>query len=116
MEKSGSNKFLVDGFPRDIENLNCWQTTMSSVTNTKFLLFVDCSEETMLERLLERGKTSGRSDDNIESIRKRFVTYEKATKPIIEHFESLGLVRRVDANRSAELVYEDVAAHFKAIQ
>jgi UMP-CMP kinase len=34
-------------------------------------MFLDCSEEEMEARLLERGKTSGRTDDNIESIRKR---------------------------------------------
>jgi ribose 1,5-bisphosphokinase PhnN len=36
------------------------------------VLFLTCTEEIMLDRLLERGKTSGREDDNIESIKKRF--------------------------------------------
>lgn len=36
------------------------------------VLFYDCPEEVMEARLLERGKTSGRSDDNIETIKKRF--------------------------------------------
>ena len=36
------------------------------------MLFLATDEETMLNRLLERGKTSGRDDDNIESIKKRF--------------------------------------------
>lgn len=39
--------------------------------DVKFVLTFDCPEDVMLQRLLERGKTSGRSDDNIESIRKR---------------------------------------------
>ena len=49
---------------------------MDAISDVKFLLFLDCPQEVMLERLLERGKTSGRSDDNIESIKKRFITYE----------------------------------------
>lgn len=53
MEKSGKKKFLVDGFPRDMSNLESWEASMSSVTNVQFLLFLDCSEETMLARLLE---------------------------------------------------------------
>lgn len=39
---------------------------------SRFVLFLHADEETMLKRLLERGKTSGRADDNEESIRKRF--------------------------------------------
>jgi UMP-CMP kinase len=40
--------------------------------DARIVLFFDCSEQTLQERLLERGKTSGRADDNIESIQKRF--------------------------------------------
>lgn len=86
MEKSGKNKFLVDGFPRDIDNLKCWEENMTDICHVQFLLFLDCPQEIMLGRLLERGKTSGRNDDNEESIRKRFKTYEESTRPIIDHF------------------------------
>lgn len=41
------------------------------------VIFFDCPEDAMVERLLERGKTSGRSDDNEETIRKRFETFRK---------------------------------------
>jgi UMP-CMP kinase len=47
-----------------------------------FVLFFECSEPVMQARLLERGKTSGRADDNPESIRKRFVTFEQETMPV----------------------------------
>ena len=53
MEKSGKQKFLVDGFPRDMSNLESWQTVMSNSANVQFLLFLDSSEETMLARLLK---------------------------------------------------------------
>jgi len=43
----------------------------------------------MLNRLLKRGETSGRSDDNINSIKKRFATYESETKGIISHYSQL---------------------------
>jgi UMP-CMP kinase len=54
MEKSGGNKFLVDGFPRDLDNLHCWQKGMSAVAEVSFLLFLDCPESVMLARLLQR--------------------------------------------------------------
>ena len=44
----------------------------AQVCASSLVLFLATDEETMLNRLLERGKTSGRDDDNIESIKKRF--------------------------------------------
>eukprot|EP01041_Mallomonas_annulata_P003261 gene3261-6452_t len=113
MEKSGSTKFLVDGFPRDLDNLRCWEEKMGSLAEVQFLLFLDCPQEIMLGRLLERGKTSGRNDDNAESIRKRFQTYEDSTRPIIEHFRSIGKIRSVEANRPVDAVFSDVSIHFQ---
>ena len=48
-----------------------------------------------MERLLERGKTSGRIDDNEETIRKRFHTFQQATLPVIEHYQQLDKVKQV---------------------
>ena len=113
MEKSGGNQFLIDGFPRDMDNLKCWTTQMSDVADVKFLLFLDCPQEIMLGRLLERGKSSGRVDDNEESIRKRFKVYEDSTRPIINYFKSIDKVRSVDSNRHLDDVFTDVSKHFK---
>jgi hypothetical protein len=49
----------------------------------------------MLARLLERGKTSGREDDNVESIKKRFRTYTNDTMPVIEYYASQDKVAEV---------------------
>jgi UMP-CMP kinase len=95
-----------------MDNLKCWETEMVDVAEVKFLLFLDCPQEVMLGRLLERGKTSGRNDDNEESIKKRFKTYEESTRPIIEYFESVGKIRSVDSNRAADAVFSDVALNF----
>lgn len=112
MENSGATKFLVDGFPRDVDNLACWESDMTALTNVQFLLYLNCPQDIMIDRLVERGKTSGRSDDNREAIAKRFVTYENSTRPIIEHFASLGKVKEVDSNRPVEDVFADVSKHF----
>ena len=60
-----------------------------------FVLFFECSEEIMEERLLRRGETSGRADDNAESIKKRFQTYLEKTMPVIEHYEKSNKVKKV---------------------
>ena len=51
---------------------------MSVCADVKFVLFLDCPEKTMEERLLDRGKTSGRSDDNAEAIKKRYVSHQNS--------------------------------------
>lgn len=112
MEKNGGHKFLIDGFPRDISNLDCWHQIMVSTTQIQFLLFLDCPHNVMIARLIERGKTSGRTDDDIDCINKRLLTYEQSTRPIIDIFRAEGKIREVDANRSIEEVFAEVSLHF----
>jgi hypothetical protein len=59
----------------------------------------------MLKRLLKRGETSGRVDDNMESIKKRFETFKITSFPVIQHFERLGKVRRVACDQGPDAVY-----------
>ena len=59
------------------------------------VLVFECSEEVMVERLLERGKTSGRVDDNEETIRKRFNTFQQSTLPVIEHYQQKDKIKKV---------------------
>ncbi len=60
---------------------------MGSEVIVKDLIYLDCTLETLQRRLLERGKTSGRSDDNIETIRKRFNTYSEQTAPFLKFYK-----------------------------
>ena len=78
----------------------------------EFVLFFDCPEATMEERLIKRGQTSGRTDDNPESIRKRFHTYLESTLPIIDRFAKEGKVQRVLATSGIDDVYKEVKRIF----
>lgn len=113
MTKSDKNKFLIDGFPRNKDNLDGWEKEMGAKVNLKMVLFFDCNQETCMERCLQRGAAgSGRSDDNEESLKKRFVTYINGTMPIIEHYDALGLVRKIDATQTSDQVFEEVSKIF----
>lgn len=85
---------------------------MKDIASLQFLLFLDVEHAIMQARLLERGKTSGRSDDNMDSIVKRLKTYEEQTRPIINHFSTLNMVRRVNSDQLPDAVFSDVAVHF----
>lgn len=56
---------------------------MKDSVEVKKLIFFNCGEETMTNRIMERAKTSGRVDDNPESIKKRLEVYQKDTIPIV---------------------------------
>ncbi|EEF35901.1 UMP-CMP kinase 3 isoform X2 [Ricinus communis] len=108
MQESGNDKFLIDGFPRNEENRAAFESVTKIVP--EFVLFFDCSEEEMERRLLSRNQ--GRVDDNIETIRKRFKVFLESSIPVVEYYESKGKVRKIDAAKSIEEVFEDVKAIF----
>jgi len=110
MAKSPSKRFLIDGFPRKMDQAKKFEKT---VCKGKFVLFFDCPESVMLERLLKRGKTSGRVDDNIESIKKRFVTFKETSYPVVEYFEKQNKVKKVSCVNSPQKVYAETKAIFK---
>jgi guanylate kinase len=56
---------------------------------------------------MKRSETSGRADDNEETILKRFTAYKDQTLPVVDMYEKFGKIRRVDANRDELEVYED---------
>lgn len=101
----GRGRFLIDGFPRKMDQAIFFE---ESVCPSRCTLFLDCPEDVMRERLLDRGKTSGRSDDNEESIKKRFKTFVETSMPVVDHFEKQGKVVKISAAGSVGEVYEGV--------
>lgn len=101
----GKGRFLVDGFPRKMDQALKFDET---VCLSQFVLFLYATEAVMLERLLERGKTSGRADDNIESIKKRFETFVNTSMPVVEHYRKQNRVVEVDAIKLVDQVYADI--------
>lgn len=98
------------GFPRKLDQAHTFE---SSIVPAAFVLFFDCPEEVMQERLLKRGETSGRSDDNAESIKKRFRTFVDTSMPVVKYFEKEERVEKVSATSPRDEVYEDVKKAMK---
>jgi len=108
IKKYPFGKFLVDGFPRNQENNTAWEAQMEPIVDTRLVLFFECPEEIMQERLLSRGQTSGRMDDNIQSIKKRFVVFMNQTLEVVDHYAKKGKVVTINSNRLPDVVYRDV--------
>ncbi|XP_064626354.1 UMP-CMP kinase-like [Lineus longissimus] len=112
MEKEAKYNFLIDGFPRNQDNMSGWNEIMSDKAKVKMVLFFDCPPEIGVDRCIKRGATSGRSDDNAESLKRRIDTYKNDSLPIIEEYRRQGLVREIRAEQTSEQVFEEVKKLF----
>ena len=73
------------------------------------MIYFECSERVMEGRLLGRAKTSGRADDNPDTIRKRFQVFNEQTKPIaLKMQKEPNFVITVNAERPPEEVFADL--------
>jgi UMP-CMP kinase len=107
----GATKFLVDGFPRKMDQALTFE---EQIARSSITLFFECPEAVMLKRLLERGKTSGRDDDNEESITKRFRTFLDTSMPVVDYFDQQGKVLKVLCDQPVDEVYRQVTEALKS--
>ena len=104
---TGKVNFLIDGFPRSLENWNGYKEVFGITDNSKMptMLFFECPLEVLEKRVMKRAQHSGRSDDNIESLRKRFNTFKSETMQIVNIFRDAGKAVEVDSSKDRQDVY-----------
>ena len=109
--------FIFDGFPRTVKQAE----VLDQLMNDKdliidALLFINVPEERLIKRLLERGKTSGRSDDNEQTIKHRLQQYYTKTEPVKDFYKAQGKFYEIDGVGSIEEVNQrllDVIGNIK---
>lgn len=101
---------MIDGFPRNQDNLEGWLDKMQNKVDLQFVLFFECPDGICIDRCLSRG--TGRVDDNMDSLKKRFEVFHNDSLPIVEYYDKKYLVRRVNGEPPAELVFDDVCKAF----
>ncbi|MDR2084553.1 MAG: adenylate kinase [Bacteroidales bacterium] len=90
-KKVEAKGILFDGYPRTVNQAISFDEIMKEY-NVDFIGMIDLevSEKTLIKRILARGKTSGRHDDNEESIKHRLNEYYVKTKPVIDYYKKTG--------------------------
>lgn len=119
MEKAtrttGKTNFLLDGFPRSLDNMEGWYEIFGRDAELPKMLYFECPYDVLERRILGRAKYSDRSDDNVESMKLRFDTFKAETLPTLELFKSKNKVVEIDASQDRSSVYalvtENLAAH-----
>ncbi|HOK38208.1 MAG: adenylate kinase [Bacteroidales bacterium] len=104
-----ANGFLFDGFPRTYIQAYILEGLMIKLnTSLNCLISLNVTEEESIRRLLHRGKTSGRSDDNEEVIRNRLKEYYEKTLPVLNFYKEKGLYKEVNSMLSIEEVHQQI--------
>ena len=104
--------FLFDGFPRTLAQAAALDAFLASknqdITAT---VGIEADDEILIQRLLERGKTSGRPDDqDEEKIRNRYQEYNEKTAPLMQYYKEQGKFYEVDGIGSIEEVTQRLSA------
>ena len=105
---TGKFNFLIDGFPRSLNNLDEWNNVFGDSPLPK-MLYLECPYEVLKERILGRAKYTGRSDDNVESLKIRFDTFKAETLPTVEFFREKSMCIEIDTSLDRQSVYKLVA-------
>jgi len=102
--------FLFDGFPRTAAQADALDKLLDlKKTEISLVLALDVTEEELVKRLLNRGKTSGRSDDTDEAvIHKRFTVYKNETAPIADHYKKLRRFQLVKGEGTVDEIFDVV--------
>ena len=104
--------FLFDGFPRTVAQAEALDKLLDLKTNAiSLVLALEVSEDELVKRLLNRGKTSGRSDDTNEAvIRKRFAVYSQETEPVAVHYKKDKKFQSIKGEGSVDDIFNAVSA------
>lgn len=106
---------MIDGYPRNQDNINGWIEVFGDQCKILCVLYLSCEEDICVTRILERSKTSGRSDDDKEIIKKRFGTFYKESMPILIELSKMTKVIEIPSIKSPEEVFGDVQKELDVI-
>ena len=109
LEHKDAKGFIFDGFPRTVAQAEALDKMLAGVgEKIDILLVMNVKHETLVERLILRGQTSGRADDNKETIEKRLAVYTENTLPVIDFYRSTGRLTEADNNTTVDECFAQI--------
>jgi adenylate kinase len=108
--------FLFDGFPRTAAQAEALDKLLELKNNAiNIMLALDVTEEELVKRLMKRGETSGRTDDNNGNvIRTRILEYHKKTSPVADHYNKANKVVMVKGEGSIDDIFRGLTKEIDA--
>ena len=97
--------FILDGFPRTLPQ----GEFLDRITDVELVIYLEVSDKTIQKRILERGKTSGREDDqSVDIIQRRIKQFKEETFPLIDFYKAKKVLTYVDGEQSISEVFDMV--------
>ena len=111
------NKIIFDGYPRNLNQAkNLDMLLKKHDQKIDLVLKLSVSLETIKKRILERRAQEGREDDNEEIAIKRFITYEKSSKPIIDYYDQSNLLKVVNGETGISEINLEISGLIDAMK
>ncbi|MDF9831037.1 adenylate kinase [Parabacteroides sp. PF5-6] len=108
-EKENAKGVIFDGFPRTIPQAVALKKMLNERgTDVSVMLNLHVEEDELIHRLLERGKVSGRSDDNLETIKSRLEVYHKQTAPLADFYIQEGKHVSIVGNGTIDDIFDKI--------
>ena len=105
-----SNGFIFDGFPRTVTQAEALDQMLKSLNlSISGMIALEVDENELKRRILERGKISGRSDDQDEQkINNRIKVYYQETLPVAEYYKKQGKLRKINGIGDIEKIFDEI--------
>ena len=102
---------IFDGFPRTVPQAEALKAMLQARNHrVAAMIELDVPEEILMDRLINRGKISGRSDDNEETIKKRLGVYHSQTAPLADWYQAEGIRHKVKGYGGIDNIFADICA------
>lgn len=106
----GVNGVIFDGFPRTIPQAKALEELLSKRgEKLDAVIGLEVPEEELTQRLLNRGKETGRADDNTETIKRRLEVYHNQTEPLRKHYTGTGMYMPVDGVGIVDEIFDRIS-------
>ncbi|MDE5806898.1 MAG: adenylate kinase, partial [Muribaculaceae bacterium] len=112
LDKEASDKkgVVFDGFPRTIPQAEALkELLLKRGTDLHAVVGLEVPEDELVERMINRGKQTGRADDNLETIKNRLQVYHNQTHPLREYYTNEGKYIGINGTGSVDDIYENIA-------
>ncbi len=110
-----SKGVIFDGFPRTIPQAESLKKMLAERgSEVHAVIGLEVPEEELIRRMLQRGKETGRADDNIDTITKRLKVYHEQTAPLREYYKQEGNYLPVEGSGDVDRIFFDIKTRINA--